>query len=100
MRRPPSRPRGRQRPRRLTWRGVLAGYVLLAGGFAGLWVASNPVFGVLAFATVAALVVLGRRAAGLLGCLAGYREITVAPGRRFEVTICRSAAACTTDEPA
>ena len=72
---------------------------MLAGVFAGLWVASNPMVSVLALATVAALVVLGRRAAGLLGCLAGCRKITVAPGRRIEVTICRSAAACTTDEP-
>lgn len=75
MYRPPPERRVSEPPEEPTWRGILAGYGLVAATFLSLVVASYPLAGSVAVATLVGFLVLGRRVASVVRCLAVCREI-------------------------
>ena len=74
------------------WRGVLAGYALLATGVLSLWAVSNPTAGAVALAAALGLFVGVRRAAALVRCLRVCREFTVDLGGSVRITVTRTSA--------
>lgn len=85
MPRPPD-PRYRPPPEEPTWGSILTGFAMVAAIPLFLWVATNPLAGVL-LATLAGLVVGARRAVHLARCAPACRQLTVDLGRTVQVIV-------------
>ncbi|MFT4947248.1 MAG: hypothetical protein ACI8TL_001488 [Natronomonas sp.] len=87
MFRPPTDPRYRPDPARLTWGGIAVSYGILVGTFALLWMRAHPVIGTLMVACGATLLVIARRLGRLRRCLRECDALTVTIGDRARITI-------------
>ncbi|WP_430506023.1 hypothetical protein [Haloparvum sp. PAK95] len=88
MRDPTRDPRRRSAPDQPTWDSVLLSYVMIAAIPAVLWMAANPVTGLVAVGMIASLGLGARKAAGLIRCFyqCGRLAFDVGDAR---VTVCR-----------
>ena len=86
---PPPTTTDRSPETQLTWRSILAAYAVAAAVPLALWIAANPLAGVVALAAIASLAVGVLRAVRAGHCLATCRKLTFDLVGGVRVTIAR-----------
>lgn len=89
MRDPNRDPRRRSVPDQPTWDTVLLSYAMVAAIPVVLWIAANPVIGLVAVGAIASLGFGARKAAGLVRCFYECRRLAFDVGDVARITVCR-----------
>jgi hypothetical protein len=84
---PPTDPRDRSTPDRLTWQNVLTAYALLAGVFLLIWAISYPIAAAATLALSLCLAVAVRRARAAFRCVAQCDGVTTDLVGNVRVTV-------------